>query len=108
VRRQDPDGNWQIEAGSIFLEMRGREVHRDAADGKQIAAVCDGAAHAHFCLADRDLGETDRIERRCADADVDLDLHGDGFDAAKGGCVDRMAVHASRSAVAVPAALGCR
>ena len=73
ARHEDGHGQAQVKTGRILLEVGRRQVDRQAAHGKFIAAVLDGCPDPLFGLFHRRRGQTDQVERRQTVGDVRLD-----------------------------------
>ena len=59
VGPENPDGNGEIEAGALFLEVGGSEIDGDAGGGKIEAGVLDGGTDAVARLSNGGVGEAD-------------------------------------------------
>ena len=74
-RGQQPHRDREVEARSVLVHVRGREIGGQALLGEVEAGVQEGGPHAFARLADRPVGQPDERERGKAAAGVDLDRH---------------------------------
>ncbi len=88
VRRQDAEGDRQVEPGSLLAQVGGRQADGDAARRDLEPGVADGGAHAVGALAHRRVGKPDGVDSGETPADVALDEEGDRFDAEENGASD--------------------
>ena len=75
---QDSEGDGQIESGTFFFHIGGREIDGDVTRRQPEAAVMQRGADARVGLADGGIGKTDECEaglRRLRGVDFDGDAH---------------------------------
>ena len=79
--QQQPQGDRQVEAAGVLLEVGRGQVDHDAVDRPAESRVDDRPLDPVRALADRGLGQAHqhRLGRR-RERDVDLDFHGGGVD----------------------------
>jgi hypothetical protein len=80
-RRQDGEGDREVEAGSLLPQLGGSEIDGDPAPGELELGRRDPAAHAFARLLAGAVGEAHDRERRQAVLDVRLDLDPAGLEA---------------------------
>ena len=73
-RQQDAERDGQVVAAAFLRQIRGREIHRDAAGGNSKPAVDERGAHALLAFAHRGFGHADDGERGQPAAEVHFDV----------------------------------
>jgi hypothetical protein len=84
-RRQDADGDREVEGGAFLSDIGGGEIDGDALQRERVARVGEGGVDAVPPFPDGALRQTDRHEGGEAIGDVGLDLHQIGVDTEDGG-----------------------
>ena len=87
-RRQDAEGDRQVEGGAVLADVGRGEIHRDALQGKRVAGIGERRVHPLAPFLHRALRQSHRRERRQAVGDVGLDVDEIGIDPQDGSGAD--------------------
>ena len=82
--RDHSDGNRQVKARSLLLQIRRSKVDGRARPWPTEAAIGDGSGHSVLALAHSGVGQTHQNNRRITGTGVDLDFDLDRLDALNG------------------------
>ncbi|MPL92049.1 hypothetical protein SDC9_38140 [bioreactor metagenome] len=83
----DAEGDWKVQDGSLFRQVRRGEVHRNPPpDGKTEGP--EGRPHPLLGLPDRRIGQADNGDGEQAPGDFRLHLHPQGLHALQGNAPD--------------------
>ncbi len=88
IRADDAECHGQVESGTFFLDVGGREIDGDVRGGNVVAAVLEGCADPVAALAHSGVGKADSVEVVLIALDagaVDFHLNNVGVDAVDGG-----------------------
>ncbi len=69
-------GNGEVETGALFLDIGGRQVHRDSAVGEFVAGILDGRPDAVLALLDRGVRQSNCCKLGQAVRNVDFHMDG--------------------------------
>ncbi len=79
LRHQQADSDGQVEDGSFFFHICGREVHGNSVTGYTEPAVFDSGTYPVAAFLDGGVGKPHGIEGELPLGDVDFHIHPEGF-----------------------------
>jgi hypothetical protein len=79
---ENADGDGEVEAGALLFHVGGGEVDDGPGLGKLEGGVAEGGGHPVARLFDRRVRQADDHDDGIPPAGIDLDLDGEGLDAA--------------------------